>query len=280
MMRQGAMFGVVLSSVLFANLACAETAPNDEQARALAIEAVVKATTYPRSELNTKRVEELEDDLFYTQVKIRGRIHKGASFYRVDNGGYQITPDEATYRPHSAQSWYVAVATDDGETFGLYGFKDADAGFQKLISKIRVEVMNASQAQAFAKFYLEAVYQARASVVYDELRLKHNVEEHFVGYADSQEPVTKKEARFRQWWSGFVAKKIGPLEPTVKTRDDDGYQVLVRMLEMTIGRPPELWEWTLEIQKNGAARLASKRPVFPASTRSSLYDPLVRCSGM
>jgi len=268
-----AIFGVVLASVLSANLGHAMTTPNDEQARALAIEVVSKATGTPKSELNTKRLEDLEDDLFAAQVKIRGQIKKGAYFYRVENGGYQITPDEVTYRPHSAQSWYVAVSTTDGESFGLYGFKDADAGFQRLISKIPIEVLNTSQAQAFAKFYLEAVYQTRASIVYDKLRLKHSVEEHFVGYTGSQESMSKKEQRFRQWWNAFEAKKVEPLGPSAKAEGNDHYRVTVKVLEMTIGRSPELWEWSLEVQKDGAARLASKRKILPTSARQIVVGP-------
>jgi hypothetical protein len=280
MITRSGIFGFLVASMLFANLGRAETAPNDEQARALAIEAVARATGTSKPDLNTKRLEDMEDDLFSAQIKVRGKIKKGAYFFRVENGGYQITPDEVTYRPHSAQSWYVAISTVDGEAFGLYGFKDSEAAFQRLISRIPVEVRNTSQAQTFGKFYLEAVYETRASIVYDELRLKHNVEEHFVGYADSQEPIAKKEARFRQWWNGFEAKKVGPLEPSAKAEGNDRYRLVMRVLEMTVGRPPDLWEWTFEIRGDGATKLASKRLIFPTSPRSSKYDIRVRWPGL
>jgi hypothetical protein len=272
-------FGIVLGLALLTCLAYAEAAPSDEQARALAIEIVAKANGISKTELTTKRMEGLEDNLFFSQEKILGRIRKGAYFYKVENGGWQITPNDVTYRAPS-RSWYVAVSTTAGETFGLFGFKDANDAFSRLVGKIPVELKDAVEASIFAKFYVEAVYQARANVVYDELWLRHQAEDHFVGYADSQEPRAKKEARFRKWWSGFEAKKVGPLEPSAKAEGNDRYRVVMKVLEMTVGRPPELWEWSFEIQKNGAAGLASKRPVFPTSPRSSRYDVPVRRPGL
>lgn len=267
--RSARFVGIVLGLALMTCLAYAEADPSDERARALAIDAVANATGIPKAELNTKRFEDLEDDLFFSQRKIRGQIKKGAYFYRVENGGNLITPDEVTYRPHSAQSWYVAVSTTNSETFGLYGFEDANEGFHRLVTKIPVDINDVVDAKIFAKFYVEAVYQTRANIVYDEVWLRHQAEDHFVGYADSQEPRGKKEARFRQWWSRFEAKKVGPLEPSAKAEGNDRYRVVIKVLEMTVGRPPELWEWSLEIQKNGAAALADKRPLFPPAVKSA-----------
>lgn len=269
MMGHHLILGVLLVSFVWPMITRGETPPNDEQARAIAIDVVANATGISRVELNTRRLEDLEDDLFFSQRKIRGQIKKGAYFYRVENGGYQITPDEVTFRPRSARSWYIAVSTTDGEAFGLYGFKDANDGFQTLIARIPVEILNSSQAEIFAKFYLEAVYQTRASIVYDELRLKHNVEEHFLGYYDSQEPVAKKEQRFRRWWNGFKATRVaGPLEPTAKGAGDGRYLVEMKILEMTIGRPPELWGWSIEIYSNGTSHLLRKQPLFPTTAES------------
>ncbi len=271
---------VLLASVFSGGLA-AQNTPSDEQARALATEAVSKTMGVSKSKLNTKRLEDLEDDLFYFQEKILGRIRKGAYFYRVENGGWQVTPNDVTYTAPSSQAWYVAVSTTDGETFGLFGFKDGDAAFQRLMTKVPVEIKDAVEANIFSKFYLKTVYGNAGNVVYDELRLRHNVEEHFVGYADSQEPVTKKELRFRQWWNGFKATKMtGPLAPMAKAEGNNRFRVEVKILQMTVGRPPELWGWSLEIQKDGAARLADKRPIFPTSPRSSRYDVPVRLRGL
>lgn len=268
MVTCAAVFGLILASSLFGGLGRVDTPPSDERARALAVEAVAKATGISPSELNTRRLENLEDDLFLSQMKIAGRIRKGAYFYEVENGGYLITPDDVTYRPHSWQRWYVAVSTTDGETFGLFRFEDANEGFRLLVTKIPVEIKDAVEARIFARFYLEAVYQRRASIVYDELRLKHNVEEHFLGYYDSRESVAKKEQRFRRWWNGFKATRVaGPLEPTVKAVGNDRYVVMMRILEMTVGRPPELWEWSVEIRRDGVSRLLGKHPLFPASVK-------------
>ena len=264
--------GIVLGLVLLTCLAYAEAAPSDEQARALAMETVAKASGISKTDLTTKRMEGLEDNLFFSQEKILGRIRKGAYFYKVEDGGWQITPNEAMHRDPS-RSWYVAVSTTDGETFGLFGFKDANDAFNRLVKKIPVEVKDAVEANIFAKFYVEAVYQTRANVVYDELWLRHQAEDHFVGYADTQEPRAKKEGRFRQWWSGFEAKKVGPLEPTAKADSNDRYRVVMKVLEMTVGRSPELWEWSFEIQRDGAVGLADKRALFPPAVKSAQGEP-------
>jgi len=270
MVTRAAVFGLVLASSLFGGLARADAPPNDERARALAAEAAAKATGISKSELNTRRLEGLEDDLFFSEIKIAGRIRKGAYFYEVENGGYLITTDGVRYRPRSPQRWYVAVSTTDGETFGLFGFAKANEAFRRLVMKIPVEIKDAVEAKIFAKFYLEAVYQRRAGIVYDELRFKHKVEEHFLGYYDSQEPVAEKEQRFRRWWNGFKATRLaGPLEPTAKAEVSDGYVVSMRILEMTVGRPPELWEWSFGIQKDGVSQLLGKRPLFPASVEQA-----------
>lgn len=244
----------------------AQTELTDEQARKLAADAVAKATSTPGNQLNTKRREDLEDALFSFQRKIAGRIHKIAWFYDVVNGGYQITPNEATYSTPTRR-WLVAVCTDDGTTSGLEGFGDGEAAFDRLISKAGVEIHNATQAQNFTRFYLSAVYGNADNVVYEELRLRHKVEEHFVGYADSQEPSVKKEQRFRTWWTAFKAKSTGQLAPTTKAEGGNQYRVLLNILDMTVGRPPELSQWSVQVRSDGTARLLAKRPVFPASSK-------------
>jgi len=260
---------VVLASAFSVSLSRAQTAPSDEEARVLAIETVAKATGISKAELTTKRMEGLEDNLFFSQVKIAGRIKKGVYFYKVENGGWQITPDEAIYRGSGSQIWYVAISTMDGEAFGLFGFKDADTAFQQLVAKIPVDVKDAIEAKIFAKFYLEVVYQTRANIVYDELWLKNQAEDHFVGYADSQEPIEKKEQRFRRWWSGFRATKIrSPLAPTARPEGNNRYRVTMKIMQMTVGLPPELWEWSVEIRKDGASCVLDKRIVFPANLKA------------
>ncbi len=208
----------------------------------------------------------LEDALFSFQRKIARRIHKAAWFYDVVNGGYLITPNEATYSTPT-QRWLVAVSTDDGTTSGLEGFSDGEEAFDKLISKAGVEIHNATQAQNFTRFYLSAVYGNTDNVVYEELRLRHKVEEHFVGYADSQEPPAKKEQRFKTWWTAFKAKSTGRLAPIAKAEGENQYRVLLNIVEMTVGRPPELSQWSVQVRSDGTARLLAKQPVFPASSK-------------
>jgi hypothetical protein len=263
-MKCSAILLIALASLfsLFTAANAQSAAVTDEQARKLATDAVAKATMIAANELTTKRREDLEDALFSFQRKIVGYIRKGALFYDVVNGGYQITPDEVTYRKPT-QRWLVAVSTEDGATFGLEGFTDGDAAFGRLMSKAAIEVQNDSQAEAFTTFYLSAVYGSAENVVYDELRLRQKVEEHFVGYADSQEPLARKEQRYRTWWSGFKARKAGPLAPSAQAEENGRYRVLVRILGMTIGEPPELSEWSVHVQSNGSCEVRSKNSIYP-----------------
>lgn len=261
---------LLLASVL-SIATTAQTALSDEQARALTIDHVAKTTSISKGELNTRRLEEVEDDLFSFQTKISGQIRKGAYFYRVEDGGWHISsPTEATYSSHSLHVWYVAISTAaDHEAFGLLGFKDADTTFQHLVSRIPMQVRNASEATHFARFYLKTVYGRADNIVYDELSLRHHVEEHFIGYADSQEPVARKEQRFRNWWNGYKAKSIGSLQPSANAEGTNRYKVVMKILEMTVGLQPELSQWSVEVQSDGATRLLSKQPVFPGSLKGT-----------
>jgi len=253
---------LVLTSALWVTVAHAQQALTDEQARRHAADTVAKANSSSANELNTRRREDLEDALFSFQRKIAGHIHKAAYFYDVVNGGYQITVNEVTYSTPT-ERWLVAVSTEDGQTFGLEGFTEGVAAFNRLMSKADVEIRNASQAQAFTSFYLGGVYGDADNVLYDDLRLRHKVEEHFAGYSDSQEPLAKKEQRYRSWWTRFKARQAGRLAPNAKPEGEDAYLVTLNVLSMTVGRPPEVSQWSVRVQSNGDTQLLGKRAVFP-----------------
>ncbi len=265
-MKHYAMLVLLLASV-FSVVATvhAQNALTDEQARTLAMDTVAKATSTPTNQLNTKRREDLEDSLFSFQRKIIGHIRRSTNFYDVVNGGFQITADEATFSTPT-QRWLVAVSTDNGATFGLEGFNDAETAFNRLISKSGFDIRNATQAENFTKFYLSAVYGNADNVVYDELRLRHRVEEHFVGYADSQEPLARKEHRYRIWWAGLAARNAGQLPPSTKYDGDNRYLVSLNILSMTVGRPPELLQWLVHVQGDGTCTVLSKKAIYPLDT--------------
>jgi hypothetical protein len=256
---------LLLSVFSVVGSAPAQSKLTDEQARKLAADTVAKAIRIPANQLNTKRREDVEDALFSFQRKIVGRIHRAANFYDVLNGGYQITAEEATYSTPT-QRWLVAVSMDDGTTFGLEGFDGAEITFNRLISKAGVDIHNATQAQNFTKFYLSAVYGNAENIVYDELRLRHKVEEHFVGYADSQEPLARKEHRYRVWWAGLMARNAGQLAPNAQSDGADRYRVSVNVLSMTVGRAPELVQWLVQVQDDGTCMVLSKKAIYPPDT--------------
>lgn len=268
-MKPTAMLVLLLASAFsFMVTAHAQSAPTDEQARKLAAEAVAKVTSIPAGQLNTKRREDLEDALFSFQIKVGGHLHKAAYFYTVVDGGYHITPNEVTYSTPTHQ-WLVAVSNSNDATYGLDGFENGETAFDKLISDAGVQVRDATQAENFTRFYLGAVYGNADNVVYDELRLRHKIEEHFVGYADLQEPTSKKEQRFKTWWTAFKAKSLGRLAPTAKAETGSQYRVTVNVLGMTVGRSPELSQWSLQVQSNGTTRVLGKQLLFPVPSKKA-----------
>ena len=245
----------------------AQNRSTDEQARKLATTVVAMATNIPGSQLNTKRREDLEADLFGFQTKIVGHIQKAAHFYSVVEGGYQFTPNEVTYSP-PANQWLVAVSATGDRTYGLEGFAKGEESFNELVTDASGKIRIVAEAEIFTRFYLTAVYGNADSVVYEELRLRHKAEEHFVGYSDSQEPIARMEKRFRTWWTAFKAEGPARLAPDTKIEPGEQYRVTVNVLEMTVGRPPVLWRWSIEVHGNGATKLLAKQPIFPARGKS------------
>jgi hypothetical protein len=265
-MKRSAKLMLVLASAFSVTAVSAQVAPTDEQARERAAETVANATKIATKSLNTKRREDLEDALFSFQRKILGKIRRRAYFYDVVDGGYWVTRNEATYSTPSRR-WLVAVSTDDGTAFGLEGFTDPEATFNKLMLNVGVDLNNASQAETFARFYLGAVFGNQKNIIFDEIRLRHEVEEHFVGYSNTQEPVAHKEQRYRAWWAAFKSTSVGKLEPCAQAEGNEHYRVTLKILNLTVGHAPELTQWSVKVGIDGTARLLDKHPVFPTKQR-------------
>ena len=152
-------------------------------------------------------------------------------------------------------------------TFGLSGFADAGSAFNSLASKIGVNIGNSTQAELFARLYLNVVLDDAGNIVYDDLRLKHQVEEHFVGYADSEEPLAEKEARYQAWWRRFERLNLRQIAPATNCNESSVCTAVFNVLSMTIGRPPELWRYSVEVKANGMTRLMEHRQVFPLGSK-------------
>jgi hypothetical protein len=82
--------------------------------------------------LRATRREDLEDDLFAAQVKVRGQIHKAAFFFEVTDTGYEIRSSEEAIFHSSVDGvgrWYVAVDALSGSLYGLDGFDEPQKDF-------------------------------------------------------------------------------------------------------------------------------------------------------
>ncbi len=233
---------------------------SDEQVRAAAEDKVSKAMEIPRSALTTRRREDLDDSLFSFQRKIAGHIHRGGFFVEVVDGGYQVTPAEATFTPPT-RKWLVAVSPD-GKPYGLYGFPDALAAFNELVSSVGVDVRNESQAESFGRFCLAAVEASDSSILYDKLRLRHKAEEQFLGYMDSHTPTSVKEQQFLKWWRGFAALNVRNIAPQV-VKTDSSYTVRFNLLQLTTGRTPSIAAWVIGISAGGTCKVQSRQTVYP-----------------
>jgi len=265
MRRLGILVVCLIQAIWGTHALPAQVTQTDEHARFLAMGAVEKASGIQIDGLNTKRREDIEETLFRFQEKVIGHFEKKVYVYEVTTGGYHISHNELEYSS-STRAWLVAVS-NDGMTFGLSGFADAGSAFNSLASKIGVNIGNSTQAELFARLYLNVVLDDAGNIVYDDLRLKHQVEEHFVGYADSEEPLAEKEARYQAWWRRFERLNLRQIAPATNCNESSVCTAVFNVLSMTIGRPPELWRYSVEVKANGMTRLMEHRQVFPLGSK-------------
>src|SRR5271155_3635933 len=99
----------------------------DGQAREKAKAAVRSAMQFPSTHfLRAVRDENMEEDLFSFQAKIKGRIAKFAYFYEVIENGFEIVSPEEVISHGSVdgtRKWLIAVSRQTGTVYGLLGFE-------------------------------------------------------------------------------------------------------------------------------------------------------------
>ncbi|MGH9630450.1 MAG: hypothetical protein ACRD7E_19230 [Bryobacteraceae bacterium] len=92
--------------------------------------------------LRARRVGEWEDSL--GQLRLRATRQPGDPiyFYRItDEGWFAPKPDEVVVvtAQDGHREWVVAVSSTSGTVFGLYGFDDAPAVFNRLIRECGIK---------------------------------------------------------------------------------------------------------------------------------------------
>jgi hypothetical protein len=215
--------------------------------------------------LRASRREDLEDDLFAAQAKVRGQIRKSAFFFEVTETGYEIrSPEEAVFHSSvdGAGRWYVAVNTTSGELYGLGGFADAGQAFNNLASNAKVALDSDESARNWANFYLTVVVAgAEGSFIMRRKDLERQVEDVAEAYKSSR----KRTFTPKHWLQDL--QKSGA-EPSfgVGVRPDDGrYQIQVDAVATSDDRMPILQRLNFDISPQGTVNRRSVIRLFPRS---------------
>jgi hypothetical protein len=248
-------------SILMAGAARAEM--NECRARTSAMDFVRKKMGLePSHQLRATRREDLEDDLFRLQVKVKGQIAKAAYFYEVtENGYFVLSPDEAVYvnSADGERMWMVAVPIGEEPPYGLYGFPDGAAEFCRLVRSARLDIRADADAETAALLFFTTVKDPRRqNIVFGAMQLRHRIED----YWTSRLPETKAESRSSAWWRGFGATKSGSQLGVKVTRAGDGYDASVTFISSDGGKYPQLTSLAVRVSGIGACDVVGTKVVY------------------
>jgi hypothetical protein len=212
--------------------------------------------------LRLHRREDLEDDLFGFQIKIRGKIARAAYFYEVtDSGFYVVTPEEAgaIISDHGDRKWLIAVSAKTGQTYGLYGFKDAMTFFNRLAKDALLRVDRDTEARLYSYFFFTVVEDlAEKRVVFNERHLRHEVEDYYFEWY----PEGKANTLYKKWWRGFSNQKQDYKFGADAQKNSDGFS---STLTTITGKDKSLQFqlWHLLISPTGVLRNNSVQDIYP-----------------
>ncbi len=260
------MHHVRLATIIIFTLAISSFCPaqlGEPQAKALAETEVRRYLNYPDSTpLRLKRREDLEDDLFGFQIKIRGKIARAAYFYEVtESGFYVVTPDQAISITSSDgyRKWLIAISTKTGQPYNLYGFKDAMTSFNRLAKDALLSVDGDTEARLYSYFFFTAVEDlAEKRLVFNERHLRHEVEDYYFEWY----PEGKANTLYKKWWRGFSNQKQGYEFGADAKKNSDGFS---STLTTITGKDKNLHFqlWHLLISPIGILRNTGIQDIYP-----------------
>lgn len=235
----------------------------EPQAKALAETEVRRYLTLPDSTpLRLHRREDLEDDLFGFQIKILGKIARAAYFYEVtDSGFYVVTPNEAIALTSSDgyRKWLIAVSTKTGQTYDLYGFKEAQAAFNRLAQDASLQLSNETVAETYSYFFYTVIEDlAEKRVVFNERYLRHEVEDYYFGY----NPEGKARTLYEKWWRGFSNQKQDYKFGTNAQKTPDGFSSTLTTITFK-DTNIQFQLWRLLISPTGILRNTGVQDIYP-----------------
>jgi hypothetical protein len=215
----------------------------------------------PTHYLRVTRREDLEDDLFAVQMKIKGQLRKAAFFFEITETGFEVvSPDEVLF--HSSvdgeRRWIAAVDTEGGRAYPLLGFPDAVPEFNALARRANVRISNDTDAQRFSTLYFASA-------------LGPTFGQSFRSAADLRCQVAESlggdERRTEQWMRGV---RTGLTYGFDIRRQDSGYLITTTTLKLYADRPAAVQRVTFTIQPAGSATLPSSSTVYaPARSRNT-----------
>jgi hypothetical protein len=213
--------------------------------------------------LRATRREDFEDDLFASQVKIRGQIHKAALFFEITETGYEVrSSDEALF--HSSvdgvSKWSLAIDPLSGDIYGSSGFSDPVSDFNKLVTDVGIQFTSEDSAKAWVSFYLAVGagtnYGAYLSGPVD---LRRQVEDIAEAYATSRkQPVVPT-----RWLHALGKSGVKPLFGVQVRPDGDRFHVQVDSLAITAERTPVLQRLRFDVSSRGTISDQVVVPLFP-----------------
>lgn len=213
--------------------------------------------------LRAHRREDLEDNLFGFQIKTVGKIAKAVYFFEMSETGYFVlSPEEAinVISNDGELKWLVAISTITGQSYTLYGFKDAELEFNKLVHATNLLITNRSDAEGFANLYFILVKDLYSNYrIYDLRSLKYKVESSFLSYYST----TKAKRLYKTWISTFVQNKLDTNLGIMVVKIFDDYFVSMKYLNKPASKIPQLMLVNLKISHKGICIIKQNEVVYP-----------------
>ena len=236
------------------------------QAKLIAETTTKETFTHNKSlPLRVHRREDLEDNVFSFQRKIIGKIAKAVYIFEVTNvGHFVISPEDSIYVGSSdgQQKWLVAISINSGQPYKLFGFKNAEEEFNKLIESADIVISTSERVQLYTYLYFNLVVDLDSTtLLFSNRDLKHKSEDIFFTY----NPEKKAQKLYRDWWSRFIKAKllIEDVQMSNYTNSDIGiYTVNFFSLDSSIERIPQITSWTLHFTQKGTILNKETKIVF------------------
>lgn len=241
---------------------------SDETAKTIAMAATRRASKLSESELlRAHRREDLEDELFEAQLKIKGKIAKAAYFYEVTREGSYVLSPEEFIKVSSADGHFlrlVAVSTTTGQTYLLFGFDAAFSEFNRLSKESVLSINSTIGAENYARLCFMAVRDPSGTSIIRSVRdLKHQVENYF--FFNYSEEVAI--ASFRNWWKGYSSRKIDAPFNLVASPSDRGYKTTIATITGSADRVPRFELWTIQVLSDGFCQETNTQIVYTTARR-------------